>query len=258
MCRLLGAISSDTVNIRLRFRGVPRTSPFKLVYENPDAVGVASYSGDGWRVFKSLVKESRSGYPIGEFRGRIVIVHVRNRLQGELNEENIQPLKYGEWIFAHHGLVDRVNLVKMLRNRYLSEAKGRCGSKALFCLILQEIEDKGDFIEGLRSAIDMINRIRVGYTSLNFIASNGRCMYALRYSRVKTSYYIIYYMDEPGGIEVNRVSEATSMEVFLKSRGRTIAVASESIGGWLKWPPLPNKHLIKVDENLNLEVIRLS
>jgi len=93
-------------------------------------------------------------------------------------------------VFAHNGAISRKTILKLLRREY-QDFKGNTDSKAFFHLTLQDAGDLGNPVEGIMSAIKKIVNKGVVFSSLNFIASDGEKLYALRYAtrRLATTHY---------------------------------------------------------------------
>jgi glutamine amidotransferase len=115
--------------------------------------------------------------------GIMVISHVRYATQGKAKLENTHPWLYKGYVFAHNGTIDERNKVLELLSPEYRDLEGDTDSEALFYLIVQEADETNDFVEGVERAIAKISVNNVSYDSLNFIASYGKKLYALRYAK---------------------------------------------------------------------------
>jgi hypothetical protein len=65
-------------------------------------------------------------------------------------------------------------------------------------------------VEGVRRAIARINNGKIGYSSLNFIVSDERKLYALRYAKALKDHYTLYYLKRPiEGLKLKILSKET-------------------------------------------------
>lgn len=89
----------------------------------------------------------------------------------------------------------------------------------------------GDFVEGVRRAIARINNGKTGYSSLNFIVSDERKLYALRYAKALKDHYTLYYF-------LKRPTEGLKLEILSKETYQLIrmklATGEKAVGGSLK------------------------
>jgi len=261
MCRLFGLYANRLVDVYFSFFESPRSSFAELSYENPSGWGIAWLDEDGWRIYKEpipLYRSDRAREIIQKnVRGRIVVSHVRLASIGSRRIENTHPWLYRGWVFAHNGTIrDRKALLELLRRKH-RDLEGETDSEAFFHLIVQEVEDLGDPVEGIVSAIRKIVGKGIDFTSLNFIASDGERLYALRYATTNLDYYTLYYIERPReGFELRKLSRETQQLVAMKlvSREKAMIIASEPMSDEPYWKPIPNKHLAIVDRELNTEL----
>ena len=174
-------------------------------------------------------------------------------------KENTHPWLYRGWAFAHNGSIDREALLRLLHDEY-KDLEGDTDSEVFFHLIVQEVERQGDPIEGIMSAIEKIVNNNIRFSSLNFITSDGEKLYALRYATTHLSYYTLYCIERPReGFELKRLSKETRQLIAMKlARGeRAVLVASEPMSDEPYWKPIPNKHLVVIDANLDVKLVHV-
>ena len=107
-------------------------------------------------------------------------------------------------------------MLELLRGEY-RDFEGNTDSEAFFHLIVQEVESLGDPVEGIMNAIEKIVNKGVSFSSLSFIASDGRRLYALRYATTRLSRYTFYYIKRPReGLELKKLSEETHQLILSK------------------------------------------
>ncbi len=261
MCRLFGLIANKPVDIRYSFYEAPIESFEAQSWGNPDGWGVAWLEEGGWGIFKEPIPlyESRKARPLIEriVRGRIVVSHVRLASMGELKLENTHPWIYKGWVFAHNGSIDRGKLLALLEEEYRADLVGDTDSEVFFHLIIQEYSYTRDPVKAIINAVNMIVDNRIGFSSLNFIASDGLRLYALRYASRNLDYYTLYYIVRPRGeIELNKLSKETRqlIQTKLSRREKAVVVASEKMSDEPYWALIPNKHLLVVDEKLGIRL----
>ncbi len=193
--------------------------------------------------------------------GRIIVSHVRLATTGSHSVENTHPWIYRGWVFAHNGVIrNRKHLLDLLEDQYRETLEGETDSEVLFHLVVQEAERKGDPVEGIVSAVRRILEEGVEFSSLNFIASDGRRLYALRYANTMLDYYTLYYIERPKEkLYIDRLSRITRQLIQAKlARGeRAVIIASEIMSDEPHWVPLPNRSLLVVDSRLRYNIVKL-
>ncbi|ABN69781.1 glutamine amidotransferase, class-II [Staphylothermus marinus F1] len=262
MCRLFGLYANKPVDVRFSFYETPVKSFVEQSVWNPEGWGIAWFNGEEWRIYK----EPRALYSSGEaerliekvVRGKIIVSHVRLASAGRVRRENTHPWLYRGWVFAHNGTIHgRRRLLRLLHREY-QDLEGDTDSEALFHLIIQETENMGDPIKGIRSTIKKIIDKGISFSSLNFIASDGRKLYALRYATTSLDYYTLYYLERPREkLELRKLSRETRQLILMKllHGEKAVIVASEKISEEPYWKLIPNKHLLVIDRDLNTETI---
>jgi glutamine amidotransferase len=228
---------------------------------NPDGWGVAWFNGREWRLFKEplALHESRRARSIARsVRGLIIISHVRFATHGGRSVVNTHPWLYRSFVFAHNGYLDRERLLRLVKQEY-RDFKGETDSEVLFHFLVQEALGSRDFVEGVKRTVGRIIEEGVDYNSLNFIASDGVKLYALRYARRSLDYYTLYYLERSReALHLDKLSSKTAQLIRMKlARGeRAVLVASEPLTeeGWRE---IPNKHLLIVNEDLSVELLKI-
>ncbi|HQI57448.1 MAG TPA: class II glutamine amidotransferase [Syntrophorhabdaceae bacterium] len=230
MCRLLGLIANKPVDIEF---SLSRFKEFSS--DNPDGWGIGWYENNSAKVFKQGIsaKDYRSQLPnlSKEVRSKIIIAHVRKGTGAPPSEINSHPFQYKNWLFAHNGSVDRDYLFSGLKDDYKRELKGKTDSEVYFYWILQCIEKSKDIIEGIKTAVDKIKSRN--YSGLNFLLSDGKCIYSFRYSSYSKDYYSLWLLkrnpSEPGPLEF----ESKETKALLHSKSlkgeRAVLLCSERL-----------------------------
>lgn len=260
MCRLFGLYANRLVDVGFSFYKSPKESFVRLSYDNSSGWGIAWFD-DEWHIYKEpqplYLSDKAKVLVEKRVRGRIIVSHVRLASVGRESLENTHPWLYRGWVFAHNGTINRKALLKLLRREY-QDFEGDTDSETFFHLIVQEIEDLSNPVEGIISAIKKNVSKGVVFSSLNFIASDGKRLYALRYATKRLSYYTLYYLDRPReGLELRKLSKETQQLILTKlAHGeKAVVIASEPMSDEPYWKPIPNKHLVIISPNLNVELI---
>ena len=151
--------------------------------------------------------------------GSPLIAHLRKASVGLKIRENTHPFLIGDWAFAHNGTIRKLNL------RYTTD------SLWFFQGLMKEYEKNGgDIIVSIRRSAASVHQI-FPYTSLTFLISDGRSMYAYRDSSRNPAYYAVYYARKPHSVVV-------AQEKFFDA----------------EWHELPNHSLLSIDSQLHTEV----
>ena len=230
-------------------------------YRSVTGWGIAWFNGVRWELVKepfALYESESARSTARRVRGLIIISHVRLATTGGKTLGNSHPWLYKGYVFAHNGTVDRRDLLRLVRQEY-RDFEGETDSEVLFHLIVQEALDAGGFLEGVRRALEKINEGKVRYSSLNFLASDGHQLYALRYANHSLGYYTLYYLERPRGpLSLNKLSESTLQLIRAKlAHGeKAVLVASEPLTEE-NWLEIPNKHMLIVDKDLSVKLMEM-
>jgi len=263
VCRLFGLYANRPVDVGFSFYESPEKSFVELSQDNPSGWGIAWLDDECWHIYKEpqplYLSDKARNLVEKRVRGRIIVSHIRRASPGiPVRRENTHPWLYRGWVFAHNGTIrNRRALLELVDKKYRG-FEGSTDSEVFFHLIIQEVESLGDPVEGIRSAIEKIAAKGIGFSSLNFIASDGKRLYALRYATTNLDYYTLYYLERPRkGFELKKLSKETQQLIAMKLAlgERAVIVASEPMSDEPYWTLIPNKHMVVVDPNLNIELI---
>jgi len=257
MCRLLGVVANKPVDLQFSLQRFKEFSP-----SNPDGWGIGWYDNSSPRVFKQAIsatdKQSQLSKLSAEVISRVIIAHVRKGTGAPPSEANSHPFQYRNWLFAHNGCVDREYLLSFLMDKYKKELKGETDSEVYFYWILQCIEESNEVIKGIKKAVNKI--IERSHTGLNFLLSDGKCLYAFRYSRSSTDYYSLWLLKrEPSeSAPIKFESEETQTLLYSKRlKGeKAVLVCSK----WLtkeKWEEIKIGSLVIIRPDVNTKEVRI-
>lgn len=256
MCRLFGVIANRPVDLEFSF--FKSDKPFKeLGSNNPDGWGIGWYD-DGPDIYKegiSAIQSEQLPRRVKEVRSRIIIAHVRHGTGAPPVRENSHPFSLDNLIFAHNGSVARDHLRDLLCEELKQELKGQTDSEVFFFWLVQNIReqnDMNDIVAGVRSAVKEVRKH--DHTGLNFLMSDGKKLYAFRYSNGNKDYYSLYYMvRNPTDKELfSLLSEETQALLKTKSLNdeKAVLVCSEKLTKE-EWLEIPFGNILIVDSTLS-------
>ncbi|MCD6310497.1 MAG: class II glutamine amidotransferase [Candidatus Eremiobacteraeota bacterium] len=266
MCRLLGVIANKPVDLKFSLECFKN-----FAKRNPDGWGIGWYEEKGTaKVFKqrlsAVAEESKLPILSKEVRSKIIIAHVRKRTQGNASEKNSHPFQHKNWIFAHNGSVDKNYLWELLNDNHRNAIKGETDSEVYFHWILQCVKEEENVENGLRKAIEHVVKGSYSkgsysrYTGLNFLLSDGKKLYAFRYSSHSKNYYALFELKrEPttsGPMEL--LSKETASLIRSKSlkREKSILVCSEKLTEE-EWKSIKLGNLLVINPDLNVREVNM-
>lgn len=260
ICRLLGVIANKEVD--LEFSLLRADKPFKSFGQfNPDGWGIGWYERGVAKVEKEpiSIKESQVFPRLSKFTvSKIIICHVRKSTTGRPSKENSHPFCYKNWIFAHNGSVNREDLYQLLKKEFQKSIKGQTDSEAYFYWIIQNIEEKGDPVEGIKAALNEVVNHRC--TGLNFLLSDGQCLYSFRYANSNASYYTLYYLKRaPHGNSPFQYQSKELQALYLSkllNQEKAVLVCSEKLTEE-NWKEIDLGFLIKVSPELEVSMHKI-
>jgi len=191
MCRMLGVVSAQPRAFALLLEQAPHNMAL-LSEKHPDGWGIAVGQPEGsWKTHRS-VQRALGDPDFHEFamfaRGDIIVVHVRQKTQGDIKLENTHPFESAPWVFTHNGTVKNTNYLRANISEYRrSRILGDTDSECLFAFLLTRIDtvlatngaEHPDTEAALRAATRELAQVRELGTA-SFLLSNGRALYAHR------------------------------------------------------------------------------
>lgn len=196
MCRLLGVVPSNDVFVDPELLESFRT----LALCGKVKIGASPGHRDGWGFVtwessepKYLGREPRdaSSDPIyDKMLKEILLNPVKSNLIGHLRKasrgskilENTHPFTIEKWAFAHNGTIRKLNL------------HDRTDSEWFFHSLMYECakNPSTDMIELIKKRVEAVRSL-YNYTSITFLLSNGKTMYAYRDYTCDEDYYTLFY-----------------------------------------------------------------
>ena len=260
MCRLLGIIANRAVDINFSLSEADK--PFKdFGSTNPHGWGIGWYERNVAKVYKeglSIQESEKFSSRTKDVCSHIIITHVRYATRGVISKRNAHPFKYENWLFAHNGSVDRNELFNRLHDKYIAKLQGETDSEVYFYWLLQCIESSDNIIDGIKEAINFV--VDKKHTSLNFLLSDGKYLYAFRYSSNSESYYSLYYLqrDPDSHKSFEFVSKETRALIQSKSDigENAVLLCSEKLTEE-NWREVPIGNMLIIDTELNIKEVKI-
>jgi predicted glutamine amidotransferase len=179
MCRVLGCVAGEEVNLRHELLDAP--NPVVRQSERHDSGwGLSVYrraEGEAPNTlrFAEAAFSSAELESAAEMRGRIFNVHVRRATFGGLAEENTHPFTLGSYSFSHNGTIGEPERLLELG---VAPPKGSTDSECFFNLLMRHF-DPNRAIESLRRGVECAID-HSAFSGLNFLFSDGELLYAYR------------------------------------------------------------------------------
>lgn len=238
MCRLLAIMSDvlDAENILDKFRALSESGdvPDGAPPGHRDGWGMAGYRDGRLEPIERSTESALKDPKYGEASLRAVseklnpiIVHLRKASRGEKAPENTHPFKSDNFVFAHNGTIDG----GIVGGEAFGEPReGNTDSERFFSYIMQLYRNGRDnSAAGMRSAImAAVNSIKKGneYSAMNFLLSDGECVWALREAVKWENYYALH----TGSRDGKRIQLICSEQLDLPG---------------IKWDEMPNHELLE-------------
>ena len=257
MCRLLGLVANKPVDMEFSLSKFKKFAAY-----NPDGWGIGWYEHNSPMIFKQGIsakaKESQLPELSKTVRSKIIIAHVRKGTGAPPSKVNSHPFRYKNWLFAHNGSVDRDYLLSLLKDKYKKKLKGETDSEVYFYWILQCIEESKDVIEGVKKAVNIVTSS--SYSGLNFLLSDGKCIYSFRYSKRHKNYYSLWLLKrepfESGAFEFESKETKALLYGKLLKGEKAVLVCSEALTKE-KWKKIKFGNMLIIKPDLNTEEMRI-
>jgi glutamine amidotransferase len=257
MCRLFGLRANRPVDVE--FSLVKSTKPFREFGEgNPDGWGVGWYSGGTPHVEKEPIRANVSEtLPLiaAREKSHVFVSHVRQSTGTAVCRENCHPFCFEEWLFAHNGSVNREDLIEKLDERHHAALRGTTDSEVYFHWVIQNIEEAGDSVQGIRRALATVK----SDSGLNFLLTDGVRLFAYRNSARNASYYSLFFLErDPGLYEPETLQSGLGVliESKLLWREKAVLVCSEELTKEA-WREISLRNLLVVSADLEPEVVEV-
>jgi predicted glutamine amidotransferase len=152
-----------------------------------------------------------------------ILVHLRKASVGLKVRENTHPFVNQDWAFAHNGTIRKLNLKVSTDSEWFFEA-----------LMREYKRNNEDMFRAIQEQVSTVHGV-YPYTSITFILSNGKDIYAYRDCTKNSKYYGMFFTKTED-------SFVLCQEKFFDS----------------DWKELGNGELVKVGSDLNYTINRLA
>jgi len=218
--------------------------------------------GMGWYE-EGIVRITRLPLPFGSrendfwemaetIHSRIVIFHIRESTVGDARIYNTHPFTFKNFMFAHMGTIENWEKIEaLLEDEYRKSLKGETDSERFFMLLMQNWKDNSP-AESVRKTVDEIEKV-TDYTSLNFILTDGKKLYAFKKGR----FPLFFLKRKP---ENDICCTSVSSHIAIRSSGlkgqEAVIVSAEQLSHE-PWTELKDGEFLIVDQNLNQTVLNV-
>jgi predicted glutamine amidotransferase len=256
MCRLFG-LSAAPHRVHASFWLLE--APDSLVAQsrrNPDGTGLAYFDRDGRPV---LDKEPLPAYADVAFTrearhvsSATFVSHIRFATTGGRTVENTHPFALDDRVFAHNGVIERLDLLEQRLGGELRLVRGDTDSERYFALVTREIRTCGDVGAGIAAAVRWIAATLPLY-SLNFVLATRDELWAMRYPDTHRLYILEREAGgRHGGRALHHASATLRIHVPHLARHPTVVVASEPLDDSPDWRLLESGELVHVSSDLTV------
>ena len=207
MSRFLALMTSEPFLVRCELHRVRG----EVALDQPEqAVGVGAFEDH-----IALIRKYGPAVPRNELwetpESESVVLIAQSIAVGQSFEENMQPFRFRQWLFAHAGHVERADslrsaLMEMVPDYLQRAVRGRSVGEVMFALFLKSLRDIGRMEDpGLEApvaatllaqtarTIDQISGevSGPGKSELSFVATNGRMLVACNSGRDHLNYRLL-------------------------------------------------------------------
>jgi glutamine amidotransferase len=132
----------------------------------------------------------------------IFICHLRKASPGiAITPNNIHPFFYKNWGFVHNGTLFQPE--SLPRDTAFKLTSDGSDSEHFFHYLLSHLSQKIDHRERGQVIANAISRIKVDYTALNCLFSDGEELFAVRKYKYHPEYYTLYTYQLPKGLLIS-------------------------------------------------------
>ncbi|MDX1479904.1 MAG: class II glutamine amidotransferase [Saprospiraceae bacterium] len=269
MCRLYGFISShprkvECELIRSQNSLMAQSHRDTEGHRNPDGWGLGAYKRSVPYVVKQVETAAESEdyrWTASETMADRVISHIRRATVGNISRENTHPFVHDDLMLAHNGHIEHFDKV---RERLLGELtseeatwiEGTTDSEHILALVHHHVNGaealplREALVTSLQQIIAWCHEVSADKApALNVIVSNGIEMVASRYHR--SLHYTV--RDAIHACEVCS-QHPQHFKDALRAHYAAVAIASEPITNNEVWQAVPNKSVLRVGPDLEVEL----
>jgi glutamine amidotransferase len=170
--------------------------------------------------------------------------------------DNCHPFRYGRWLFAHNGSVNRDWLLQRLEARRHDWLQGQTDSEVYFHWILQNLERADSVGEGVAAAVKELD----SFTGLNFILTDGTTLFAYRNAAKDHAHYSLFSLRRDKQPPTHETLRSTQLQAELRAQPsraeKAVLVCSEKLTDEA-WEEIPLGNLLIVAEDLSSRLVEI-
>jgi predicted glutamine amidotransferase len=237
-----------------------------------NAVGVGTYAQDEVLLerFASVEQRGLAGFA-PRYGSEALLLHAARLPLGLAGEENTQPFRARQWLFAHAGggpelKPVRASLLERVPEHLRRLVRGGTDSEVLFALYLTRLRETGQMDEPrldvavagrvLHDAAQEVDQAAaaagaVRPVELNSVATNGRVLVALRYGTAPLYYARLEGTDtcEACGLGAATTGTQAAREAHRRRIAVAVSTHPRRTSGWME---LPHGTALLVNERLEV------
>ena len=270
MSRFVALMTSEPFLVRCELH---RIRPDVTLDQPDQAVGVGAYEDH-----TTLIRKYGPGVPRSDLweapESDAVVLMAQTLAIGQSLEDNMQPFRFRNWLFAHAGHVERADSVRTalmeMVPEYLQRAvRGGTVSEVMFALFLKSLRDIGRMEDpGLEPGVAAgllaqtartVDQIAgevtgPGKSQLAFVATNGRMLIAAARGHEHLYYRLLEGEGTCERCGLKAGGKDSEPLVRDHRRRRSVVVATHPTKAQA-WMPLADGGALAVDRKLALNVV---
>src|SRR4030067_3001012 len=229
MCQLLGVSSNKKVDVQFSLQEFRHRGK-----SNYHGWGFAFHQNSEWKIIKEPASLSNRDIKDNQFqfKGKLIIGHVRLGSCGNQSHLNTHPFKNNKWAFAHNGTVTGI-MTKPQFALGSFKSEGQTDSEYAFCYLLEKI---GNELEDIKEVLELeAQRIRQ-YGKFNFLLSDGNTLFVygdgnLYYVQRKAPFDEATLKDEQYSINLKEIKAPDEMAILIATEPLTVNENWKRING---------------------------
>lgn len=175
------------------------------------------------------------------------IFHMRQATSGDVSEKNTHPFTYGEFSFAHTGLVSKEKLSALLKPPFNQNFQSEPIDSELYFRVIMQRMAQMQPREAIAQTVSVVNSSR----GANFILSDGESIYAYRYGL--PLYWTrwrdprLFSIETPTGLKLSSIQLSNQFAYIISSDKLFNA----------NWTAFDDGELFTIRQNLNYETAKI-
>ena len=156
---------------------------------------------------------------VHETQPKIFLCHLRKASpEIRITVSNSHPFLCEGWAFIHNGTVKKAN--ELARDLDMKMTSNDSDSEYLLHYLITQIRNKNHQTTDLERISKSFSDIKLEFSAVNSILSNGKEIFAIRHYKELGNYYTLFYYEIDSGVVIS--SEPIELPEFQKNRWREI------------------------------------